>query len=169
MPRIESGSSSSGEGFSLPFKLITLGGLIACGIGYMVYQYERLHPAAKPAVAIKKLAPEQKKEEVFAKLDLTDDQKSKIASLESQTTDPRQLHRDAYKLLTEEQKAHLKNLKAEADAKRDEQKARREARMIKLYPGNQRQVADALNKQAHERQQQRRAATQAAAPTPATN
>jgi hypothetical protein len=136
-----------------------------------VYQYERLHPAPqKPVKPVAAQAPVAvpDKNEIFEKLGLSEDQKLKLAALESQTTDPREIHRSAMKVLTEEQKAHLKNLRAEADAKREEQKAQREAKMAKMFPGNQRQVAENLNKQLRERQQQRRAAAQAAAGKPAT-
>ncbi|MGI8908259.1 MAG: hypothetical protein ACR2IE_17435 [Candidatus Sumerlaeaceae bacterium] len=166
MPRLDSSSSGGSKVISLPFKAIGLVALIACGIGYIVYQYEQLHPEPrKPAAA--KMNSEQTKQQMFQKLALTDEQKSKLAQLQGQTTDPQRLRRDAIKVLTDEQKARLKNLRGENDALRAAERERRQARMNKFYPGTQRQVAESKNKELQAQVQARRAAANAPGPSAA--
>jgi len=112
-----------------------------------------------------KTSPEQVKQQIFAKLALSDDQKNKLAQLQKDTTNPQQLRREAMKVLTDEQKTHLKNLREEADAKRAAEREQRQARMNKYFPANQRQLAESKNKELRARTEARRAAAQAAPPS----
>jgi len=168
MPRIESGSSSLGETWQVPYKAIGLVLLISCGIGYAAYQYVRLNPKPKRPVARQQVASAavDKRLADIEKLALRDDQKEKLKALASTTTNPVALRREANKLLTPEQKAQAKNLRAEAQAKRKEQIEKRKERTQKYFPNGQVAIAEAKAKEIQARAQQRRKATQTATAAP---
>ena len=167
MPSLNTSSSSSSVDLGPLLKLAGLIGLISCGIGYVVYQYVRLNPAPT-APQMEARAPNNNKSDrrlaAFEKLGLTDDQRKQLSSATVGTTDPRALQRAANKILNPEQKAQAKMLMKEAAAARQQRKAEQQAKLEKLFPGDQLARAKDLNKQIHQETQERRRAAAAAKP-----
>ena len=173
MPRLDTSPSASSESsinYANLFKVLGLIGGISCGIWYIVYQYERLHPTptakVKPGQVVKKaVSPTEKRMAAYTKLKLTDDQRKQLESTAATTTDPRVMRREANKILTAEQKATAKLLRDEEEAKRKEQQAQRQAKLQKLFPGDQLQKAQQMNKQIQAETEARKRAAAAAKPT----
>lgn len=148
MPRIESNatrSSSGGSGFQFPMKALVLFGLIACAIGYAVYQYVHLNPTprrANPAagtVALNKPKDSvETRKTAYAKLNLTSDQSAKMDALIKETTSPQALRKEMAKVLTPDQKKEARQLsnesKKNADSKKQERKAKQERMMKGVSP-----------------------------------
>lgn len=191
MPRISSSdfkggtSGGSGGGFSVPWKGVLGIGMIAVGVSYGVYQYERFNPKpqshAVPAASAKSSAvaggpttkhlnAEAKREEVMTELGLTPEQKQQIAAIESETTNTRAARQKIFaKVLTPEQRDKARELRQEADAKRKEMVQKRQEKRARLYPGGDLEVAAAKDKEIQERRKAAKAAASGEAPGNAGN
>lgn len=176
MPSLNSHSTSSGEGWSIPWKAVISVVLIGCAGYYTWYQYERLHPKPPARPEVRKPPTQQELlnrnlQGILVKLDLTEEQKKKLAALESTTTDPVQMRRQATRLLTPEQRKRAAELRKEAQAAALLKRQERQERQKRMMPGPDLQYAQEANKRMQaERQARKKAAktgSATAAPAPA--
>lgn len=166
MPRIDSGSFSSGSGISIPWKAIGLLLFVLGAWGYVWYEYARLHPKPSPsprseaAIAAARRNERGKLPDMFAKLELTDQQKEQLSALAKETTAPARFRAEAMKVLTPEQRQKTQEIRKELADQRKEMEARRQAKMQK-YHGGDAEYARAANKIIREQTEARKKAAEA--------
>ncbi len=167
MPRIESDPSSSGAGWSIPWKAIAALAIVVCACGYGWYQYERLRPNPTrfgPTNPGKDQRVQMT--EMFRGLDLSTTQSQAISTLVIQTTSTAALYRGAVKVLDPAQRRKadewMKQARAERQKARTEARARADARKQKYYPGASAEVAKQGDQQIREDRARRKAAADAA-------
>lgn len=156
--------------WSIPWKLLFLGGLVVCVLGYAGYQYVRLHPSPpvkkSSATRVEVGAATAKNAKIpaaFDKLQLTREQKDKLEALDKEYADTAAFRKEAMKLLTPEQKAMMQELRKQAEAQRKEKQEKAQARREKFYPGVNAEIAREGDKKIREAREQRRLAAEAAA------
>jgi len=111
--------------------------VIACGIGYAAYQYEQLNPKPKVQTAAHWEAKHQKNHGSFnqtamTQIGLTDIQKQQIETIKDDTTNTRTMRKQIAKVLTEDQRKQLKELRAQEQAARKQAMETRKARKARM-------------------------------------
>lgn len=161
MARLDTGATDSRTAITIPWKVVFLLLFVLGTWGYIWYQYVRFHPrppTASPAQAKmenKIPAPMREAQELANLVGLTNEQKERLLELAVETTSPAQLRKQAWKILTPEQRAKVLAHRKELAAKRKELEEKRQQR-LKKYFGDELQYAQQANKVIREQREARR-------------
>lgn len=169
MPSIGASDFSSGTSWSIPWKGLAVGLVMLSAGGYAWYQYERLHPKPAPIVQspVQKIVTEFQNDPVKAldtRVGLSPDQKTQVADILKDTTNPLQRIQRVAKVLKPEQKEKLKALREQFAGERRKRSAEQKTRMAKYFPGGDMEFAkQAAERMRADREARKQAAGQAGA------
>lgn len=160
----------------LNWKIALPTALVVVSTWYIVSQYRYLNPPPPPHAGdeVRLGGPPRPKDTKFAaiqpllnRLHVTTEQRERIRTLSSETTNPNTFRRNAMLVLTESQRKKAKIIEKELAAERKAKREQEKAWEAKMFPGGDLEAAKAGETEIRRRQEQRRRAAGLPSGTPA--